>query len=55
MRLRTLLRNRVHAVLADYGCDRSGSYFTAPGRVWLDGLDLPDASRRVVDDLLLVL
>ncbi|MDT3400330.1 transposase [Streptomyces sp. B1866] len=42
--LRTLLRNRVHAVLADYGCDRSGSYFIAPGRVWLDGLDLPDAS-----------
>jgi transposase len=52
VRLRTLLRNRVHAVLADHGCDRRGSYFTAPGRVWLDGLDLPDASRRVVDDLL---
>ncbi|MGW0999719.1 IS110 family transposase [Streptomyces sp. NPDC002523] len=52
---RALLRNRVHAVLADYGCDRSGSYFTAPGRVWLDGLDLPDASRRVVDDLLVLM
>jgi transposase len=52
VRLRTLLRNRVHAVLADHGCDRRGSYFTAPGRVWLDGLHLPDASRRVVDDLL---
>jgi transposase len=52
VRLRTLLRNRVHAVLADHGCDRPGSYFTAPGRVWLDTLDLPDASRRVVDDLL---
>ncbi|MEV5880753.1 IS110 family transposase [Streptomyces sp. NPDC052101] len=25
VRLRTLLRNRVHAVLADYGCDRSGA------------------------------
>ncbi|WP_171107923.1 MULTISPECIES: transposase [unclassified Streptomyces] len=22
------------------------------GRAWLEGLDLPDASRRVVDDLL---
>jgi transposase len=52
VRLRTLLRNRVHAVLADHGCDRPGSYFTAPGRAWLDTLDLPDASRRVVDDLL---
>jgi transposase len=52
VRLRTLLRNRVHAVLADHGCDRPGSYFTAPGRVWLDSLDLPDASRRVVDGLL---
>ncbi|MCW2873125.1 MAG: hypothetical protein JWL99_4445 [Streptomyces oryziradicis] len=49
VRLRTLLRNRVHAVLADHGCDRPGSYFTAPGRVWLDTLDLPDASRRVVE------
>ncbi|MGW1803079.1 IS110 family transposase [Streptomyces sp. NPDC001984] len=52
VRLRTLLRNRVHAVLADHGCDRPGSYFTAPGRAWLEGLDLPDASRHVVDDLL---
>jgi transposase len=55
VRLRTLLRNRVHAVLADYGCDRPGGYFTAPGRVWLEGLDLPDASRRVVEDLLVLM
>ncbi|MGI5134603.1 MULTISPECIES: IS110 family transposase [unclassified Streptomyces] len=55
VRLRTLLRNRVHAVLADHGCDRPGGYFTAPGRVWLDGLDPPDASRRVVDDLLVLM
>ncbi|PZG95245.1 IS110 family transposase [Streptomyces sp. NTH33] len=54
VRLRTLLRNRVHAVLADYGCDRAGGCFTAPGRAWLAGLDLPDASRRVVDDLLVL-
>jgi transposase len=52
VRLRTLLRNRVHAVLADHGHDRPGSCFTAPGRAWLDALDLPDASRRVVEDLL---
>ncbi|WP_409473522.1 IS110 family transposase [Streptomyces sp. HC307] len=55
VRLRTLLRNRVHAVLADHGCDRPGGYFTAPGRAWLEGLDLPDASRRVVEDLLVLM
>ncbi|MGW4567073.1 IS110 family transposase [Streptomyces sp. NPDC004561] len=52
VRLRTLLRNRVHAVLADLGHDRAGSLFTGPGRIWLASLELPDASRRVVDDLL---
>ncbi|AUY52770.1 IS110 family transposase [Streptomyces sp. CB01881] len=52
VRLRTLLRNRVHAVLADLGQDRSGGCFTGPGRDWLASLELPDASRRVVDDLL---
>jgi transposase len=52
VRLRTMLRNRVHAILADHGEDRAGSYFTAPGRAWLDTLDLPDASRTVVEDLL---
>ncbi|WP_406724573.1 IS110 family transposase [Streptomyces sp. GD-15H] len=52
VRLRTLLRNRVHAVLADQGSDRPGGCFTAPGRAWLEGLELPDASRHVVDDLL---
>ncbi|MGW2938988.1 hypothetical protein ACWDA7_46310 [Streptomyces sp. NPDC001156] len=51
IRLRTLLRNRVHAVLSDHGCDRPGSYFTAPGQGGLEGLDLPRASRRVVDTL----
>jgi transposase len=39
-------------VLADLGHDRAGSCFTGPGRAWLKDLDLPDASRRVVDDLL---
>ncbi|MDH6128243.1 transposase [Kitasatospora sp. GP82] len=49
VRLRTLLRNRVHAVLADPGHDRAGGFRTGPGRVWLAGLPLPDASRRVVE------
>ncbi|WP_329343484.1 IS110 family transposase [Streptomyces sp. NBC_01352] len=54
VRLRTLLRNRIHAVLADHGCDRgtSRSCWSGPGRVWLDQLPLPAASRTVVTDLL---
>ncbi|MEV7783752.1 IS110 family transposase [Kitasatospora sp. NPDC088351] len=55
VRLRTLMRNRVHAVLAGLGHDRPGSCFTGPGRNWLASLELPDASRRVVDDLLQVM
>ncbi|MFG2919857.1 IS110 family transposase [Kitasatospora sp. NPDC048298] len=55
VRLRTLLRNRVHAVLADLGQDRPGGCFTGPGRDWLASLELPDASRRVVNDLLQVM
>lgn len=55
VRLRTLLRNRIHAVLADFGHDRAGGFSTAPGRTWLAALPLPDASRRVVDDLLAVI
>ncbi|WP_051942372.1 IS110 family RNA-guided transposase [Streptacidiphilus rugosus] len=55
VRLRTLLRNRIHAVLADGGHDRAGGFATAPGRAWLAALDLPDASRRVVDDLLMLI
>ncbi|MFE5586103.1 IS110 family transposase [Kitasatospora sp. NPDC056531] len=55
VRLRTRLRNRIHAVLADLGHDRAGGFCTAPGRAWLAELPLPDASRRVVDDLLAVM
>src|SRR6201986_3724514 len=32
------LRNRIHAVAADFGYDRSASYWTGPGRGWLAGL-----------------
>ncbi|MGP4092853.1 transposase, partial [Streptomyces sp. KR55] len=41
--------NRIHAVLAEHGLERPGACFTAAGRAWLEGLDLPDASRTVVD------
>ena len=39
VRLGTQLRNRIHAVAADHGYDRTGSYWTGPGRGWLAELD----------------
>jgi transposase len=54
VRLGTGLRNRIHAVAADHGYDRSASYWTAPGRGWLAELDLPAASREIVTDCLAV-
>jgi transposase len=50
VRLRTLLGNRIHAVAADHGHDRSAGYWSGPGRAWLASLDLPPASRQVIDD-----
>ena len=55
VRLGTSLRNRIHAVAADHGYDRSASYWTGPGRGWLAGLDLPAASREIVGDCLAVI
>lgn len=52
VRLRTLLRNRIHAVLADHGCDRGTSCWNGVGRQWLDALPLPDSARRAVADRL---
>jgi transposase len=50
VRLRTLLRNRIHAVLADHGHDRPAGYWSGPGREWLASLSLPAVSREVVED-----
>ncbi len=50
VRLRTLLRNRIHAVLADHGQDRPGGCWSGPGRAWLASLELPAASREVIED-----
>jgi transposase len=50
VRLRTLLRNRIHAVLADHGHHRPGGCWSGPGRAWLASLELPAASREVVED-----
>jgi transposase len=52
VRLRTLLRNRIHAVLADHGHDRAECCWSGPGRAWLAGLQLPAASREVIGDCL---
>jgi len=51
VRLRTRLRNRIHAIVADYGYDRpAGGYWTGPGRAWLASLQLPAVSRELVED-----
>ena len=51
VRLRTLLRNRIHAIVADHGHDRPhGGYWSGPGRAWLASLELPAVSREVIDD-----
>src|SRR6266487_2641247 len=50
VRLRTSLRNRIHAVLADHGHDRPAGCWSGPGRAWLASLELPAVSREVVED-----
>ncbi len=55
VRLRTLLRNRIHAIVADYGHDRpGGGYWSGPGRAWLASLALPAVSRELAGDGLAV-
>ena len=50
VRLRTLLRNRIHAIVADHGHDRPAGYWSGPGRAWLAALALPAVSRELVED-----
>ena len=50
VRLRTLLRNRIHAILADHGHGRPAGCWSGPGRAWLAALELPAVSREVIDD-----
>src|SRR5882724_5434364 len=52
VRLRTLLQNRIHAVLADHGHDRPAGCWSGPGREWLASLELPAVSAEVVSDAL---
>jgi transposase len=55
VRLGTQMQNRIHAVAADHGYDRSGSYWTGPGRGWLAEIELPAASREIVTGCLAVI
>src|SRR5215471_4535399 len=50
VRLRTLLRNRIHAVLADHGHGRPAGCWSGPGRQWLASLELAPAWREVISD-----
>jgi transposase len=50
VRLSTSLKNRVHAVLADRGIVERSSLWTAPGRAWLAGLELPATPRAIIQD-----
>jgi transposase len=52
VRLRTLLRNRIHAILADHGHGRPAGCWSGPGRQWLASLELPAVSREIIDDCL---
>jgi len=52
VRLRTLLRNRIHAVLADHGHGRPEGCWSGPGRAWIARLDLPAVSAEVISDAL---
>jgi transposase len=55
VRVGTQARNRIHAVVADFGYDRTGTYWTGPGRGWLAELDLPPVSRQIVTDCLAII
>lgn len=54
IRLATQLRNRIHAVAAGHGYDRSAGYRAGPDRGWLAGLDLPVASQEIITGCLAV-
>jgi transposase len=50
VRLSTLCKNRIHAVLADRGIREDQNLWTGPGRAWLVGLELPPIPRAIVED-----
>jgi transposase len=52
VRVATMLKNRVHAVLADRGIRVEERLWTSVGRGWLADLDLPAVQRLIIDDCL---
>jgi transposase len=48
--LPTLLRNRIHAIVAEHGYDRPAGCWSGPGRAWLAALELPAVSRELIED-----
>jgi transposase len=50
VRLSTLLKNRVHGVLADHGIGEDRGLWTGPGRAWLADLELPPIPRGIIQD-----
>jgi transposase len=55
VRLGTRQRNRIHAVAAGHGYDRSASYWTGPGRGWLAEPGPAAASREIITGCLAVI
>jgi transposase len=50
VRLSTLCKNRIHAVLADRGIGEDRVLWTGPGRAWLADLALPPTPRAIIED-----
>jgi len=50
VRLSTLCKNRIHAVLADRGIGEDQVLWTGPGRAWLADLALPPTPRAIIED-----
>jgi transposase len=55
VRLSTMAKNRIHAVLADRGIRQQTGLWTGTGRVWLAKLELPPTPRAIVEDYLALL
>jgi transposase len=55
VRLSTMAKNRIHAVLADRGIRQQTGLWTAIGRVWLAEVELPPTPRAIVKDYLALL
>ena len=50
VRLSTLCKNRIHAVLADRGIGEDQVLWAGPGRAWLADLALPPIPRAIIQD-----